>query len=159
VSWYDWLVFWKKPAPIHELPAAEPVKETHVPLPLTDVFLEAIQETYNEQYKAEQELLNDSKLRDYIKKAIKKINKDLTGDSYSFIHVHPHDVGISGAIWDPFAKILIELCKHIDLPAENKGGHLYLEKKDVARAFGALKKTSIDIDERTRAMLSTGIYR
>lgn len=160
MNWFKWLFFWQKkeePAPIHSPPALPPaVIDT---TPLSHVFLEAIQESYDEQYKAELELLNDTKLREYIKNAIKEINKDITGESYSFIHLYPHEVGVSTKAWVPFAKILIELCKTIDLPVENKGSHLYFDKEKVIVAFDNLKKQVIDIDERTRAMLSQGIYR
>ena len=96
IEWFLKLLGFKKvAAPIH----CEPLPEfTPPPAPLNDVFLEAIQETYDETYKLELELLNDSKLRDYIKKAVKKMNKDLHADSYSFVHIHPHDVGISSHI-------------------------------------------------------------
>lgn len=156
---WDWFFFWRKklPPPIHELPAPQPAAVDTTPL--NDVFLEAIQESYDEQYKAELELLNDSKLREYVKNAVKEVNKDITGESYSFIHLYPHEVGISDKAWMPFAKILIELFKTIGVHAENKGGHLYLDKKEVIEAFSNLKRNVIDIDERTRAMLSQGIYR
>lgn len=154
MNWFLRLLGFKKvevPAPIHELPAA--------PVPLNDVFLEAIQESYDAQYKLELELMNDAKLREYIKNTVKAMVNDLEYDRYDFIMLYPHDAKISPHIWEPFAKIMSELCKTIDLPTELRDGHLYAKKSDVKRAFNALKVRVIDIDERVRAMLSQGIYR
>ncbi len=154
----EWLLkllgFKKVPAPIHceSLPEFSPV-------PLNDVFLEAIQESYDEEYKLEIELLNDAKLREYIKNAVKAMTRGLTKESYDFILIHPSDAKIDARIWKPFGDILVRLCKEIDLPAVNEGSYVNVKKKDVRAAFDKLKKQVIDIDERTRAMLSQGIYR
>lgn len=142
------------PAPIHDdspLVQAAPT--------LDDIFLEAIQESHEEIYKLEYELLNDVKLRDHIKSAVKAMHVGANKDSYDFILIHPHECGIDSKVWPVFAQILIRLCQSIGLPATDEGSYLKVLKKDVSRAFGALKKQVIDIDERTRAMLSQGIYR
>lgn len=167
MSWYDFFFFWRKKeaAPIHEPPALPVAVAVTYQVPgddsksLNDIFLDAIQEVHEEQYEVERELLNDKKLLDYIKRSIKEIKKDLTGDSHTFIHFYPHDINMDSRIWAPFSKILIELFKTIDIPVEHKGSYLYMEKSHVSKAFDALKKQIIDIDERTRTMLSTGIYR
>ncbi len=144
------------PAPIHgtSVPQLPPAS-----VPLQDVFMEAIQESYDEQYKLELELLNDAKLREYVKNMVKAMNKGLTKDSYDFILLHPSDAKINERIWSPFAKIMIQLCKSIDIPAKDESSYLNVSKKDVKAAFEKLKRDVIDIDERTRAMLSQGIYR
>jgi hypothetical protein len=54
---------------------------------------------------------------------------------------------------------MIGLFKSINLPATNEGTYMKLMKDDIKQAFGALKRPTIDIDERMRAMLSQGIYR
>lgn len=154
MNWFLRLLGFKKveaPAPIHELPAA--------PVPLNDVFLEAIQETYDEQYKAELELMNDSKLREYVKNTVKAMSRGLTKDSHNFILLHASDAKIDEKAWRAFAKIMVRLCEEIGLPAKDEGGYINVNKKDVAKAFENLRKQVIDIDERTRAMLSQGIYR
>jgi len=157
MSWFSWLLFWQK----KELPPAIPLDSPIIQeIPrLDDIFLEAIQESHEEVYKLERELLNDEKLRSYIKKVVKTMSTSVNKDSYDFILVHPHDCGVDSRVWGPFAQIIIQLCKSIDLPATDEGSYLKVMKKDVRKAFGALKHQVIDIDERTRAMLSTGIYR
>lgn len=145
-----------------QLPAADVHDESPIvqsAVLLDDIFLEAIQESHEEVYKLEYELLNDNKLRTYIKNAVKEMNVGVNKDSYEFILIHPHDCGVNSKVWTPFAQIMIRLCKSIDLPATDEGSYLKVMKKDVRKAFGALKKQVIDIDERTRAMLSQGIYR
>jgi hypothetical protein len=142
------------PAPIH----GESLPELP-PAPLNDVFLEAIQESYDETYRLELELLNDAKLREYIKNTVKAMSRGLTKDSYDFILIHPSDAKINDKIWHPFAKIMIQLCAEIGIKAKDETSYLNVDKKQVREAFEKLKKQVIDIDERTRAMLSQGIYR
>jgi len=142
------------PAPIHDDSPLVQAATT-----LDDIFLEAIQESHEEIYKLEYELLNDAKLRSYIKAAVKIMHAGVNKDSYDFILIHPHECGLDSKVWPVFAQILIRLCQSIGLPATDEGPYLKVMKKDVAKAFGALKKQIVDIDERTRAMLSTGIYR
>lgn len=153
------------PAPIHEPSEPEVVANDWEPRPptpffsLQDVFFEAIQEAHEEAYKAERELLDDVKLRKYIKGVIKAISLGMNKDAYEFILIHPHDIKLPNASWEPFYQIMIGLFKTIDLKATNEGTYMKVMKKDVKRAFGGLKKPVIDIDERTRAMLSQGFYR
>lgn len=152
------------PAPIHE-PEPDVVGADWEPQPpkpafsIQDIFYEAIQEAHEEAYKAERELLNDVKLRKYIKEFIKTIGLGLNKDNYDFILIHPHDIKLPEASWTPFAQIMIGLFKEIGLKATDEGRYLKLMKKDVKKSFGGLKKPILDIDERTRAMLSQGVYR
>jgi len=162
VNWFYKLLGFKEkqlPPPGHEEPIYELPGAYTTPVPLDDVFLEAIQESYDEEYKLELQLLNDAKLRQYVKNSVKAMTSGLTKDSYDFILIHPSDAKIDAKIWKPFAQILIALCKEIGLPAEAESGYINVKKKDVKKAFDNLKKQVIDIDERTRAMLSQGIYR
>lgn len=155
------------PAPIHEPTEPEVVGNDWEILPppptpafsIQEVFFEAIQEAHEEAYKAERELLDDAKLRKYIKGVIKTISTGMNKDSYEFVLIHPHDIKLPDASWEPFCQIMIGLFKTIDLKATNEGSYMKVMKKDVKKAFGGLKKPIIDIDERTRAMLSQGIYR
>jgi hypothetical protein len=141
--------------PIHEAPAIE-VAETYPGI--QDIFLDTIQEVHDETYKLERELLDDAKLRGYIKNTIRAIMPHMT-DRYEFVLIHPSDVNINEKIWATFCQIMIGLFKTIDLPATNEGTYMKLMKDDIKKSFGALKKSTIDIDERMRAMLSQGIYR
>lgn len=176
MSW-DWLFFWReKPAlPIHRPPVViddneqklvEEVEESLNPYEppqlgsMRNVFLEAIQETQEEQVKLESELLNDNKLREYVKNVIKATAKKLLEDKHNFILIHPHEVKLSNdKLWPLFAKIMVKLFKEIDINAQIADTYLDLDKKEVREAFSKMKRQSIDIDERTRAMLSQGIYR
>lgn len=162
MSWFSWLIFWKKksePEPVPDQRLLMPPVPTPA-IELRDVFLEAIQEVHEEVYAKERELLNDTKLRSYIKNFISAVSTDLAkGDHYDFILVHSYQVKIDKDIWSPFSLIMIELLKSIDLPAEKSDDYIKLQKADVRRVFGDLKKQVIDIDERARTMLSQGIYR
>lgn len=136
--------------------------EPKVPTPtfdLREVFLEAIQEVHEETYKAERELLNDTKLRSYIKNVIKAVGSGLSSDRYDFVLIHAHDAQVPNGAWTPFARIMIELFKEIGLPATNEGSYIKVMKADVKKAFGALKTEVVDVDERVRTMLSQGVYR
>ena len=160
IDWFLRLLGFRKVIPA--LPAVSVESELEpilAPVPLNDVFLEAIQETYDEQYKAELELLNDKKLREYVKNMVKAMSRGINKDSYDFILLSYSDAKIDSNAWRPFAKIMIKLCAEIDLAAQDDGNYINVKKKDVKRAFDNLKKQVIDIDERTRAMLSQGIYR
>lgn len=159
MSWYDFFFFWRKKeaAPIHEpLALAE---STYEHVPLSDVFMEAIQETYDEQYKLELELLNDKRLREYIKNAVKAMSMGLNKDTYDFVLIHASDVNIDSRIFPVFGKIMVKLCAEIDLPIKFEDSYLNIKKNDIRKSFDNLKKQVIDIDERARTMLSTGIYR
>jgi hypothetical protein len=154
------------PAPIHDI--IEPGMvfgadwEPRPPMPtfsIQDVFFEAIQEAHEEAYKAERELLDDAKLHKYVKNVIKAIGLGMNKDAYEFVLIHPHDIKLPNASWEPFCQIMIGLFKTIDLKATNEGTYMKVMKKDVKNAFGGLKKPVLDIDERMRAMLSQGIYR
>lgn len=159
MNWFYKLLGFKEkelPAPGYEEPIREEPREEK-PFNIQEVFLEAIQEAHEEAYIAERELLNDVKLQKYIRDTIKVIASN--NDHYEFVLVHPHDIKLPAASWAPFAQIMIGLFKEINLKASDEGSYLKVMKKDVKRAFGSLKKQTIDIDERTRAMLSQGIYR
>jgi hypothetical protein len=153
------------PAPIHQESNPEIVGEYWVPDPLVpkfnmqDVFLDAIQEAHEETYRAELELLDDEKLRKYIKNVIKTISVGVNKDAYEFVLIHPHDVKIPPASWEMFCGIMVGLFETISLKVTNEGNYMKVMKKDVKKSFRALKRPVIDIDERTRAMLSQGVYR
>jgi len=145
-------------APIHEPAPAAYIEPPTVPL-LSDIFREAIQETHDEINQLERELLDDVKLRQYIKNTVRAMTLGLNKDSYDFILIHPSDAKISDKIWRPFAQIMVKLCAEIGIHAKDEATYLNVDKKEVRKAFTNLKKQVVDIDERTRAMLSQGIYR
>jgi len=146
------------PAPIHEPGPAAYIEPPTAPL-LSDIFREAIQETHDEINQLERELLDDVKLRQYIKNTVRAMTLGLNKDSYDFILIHPSDAKISDKIWRPFAQIMVQLCAEIGIKAKDETTYLNVDKKEVRKAFANLKKQVVDIDERTRAMLSQGIYR
>lgn len=153
------------PAPIHHEIESSTVGATWFPDPLVpkfsmqDVFLDAIQEVHEETYRAELELLDDEKLRNYIKNVIKAISVGVNKDAYEFVLIRPHDVRVPPASWELFCGIMIGLFETINLKVTNEGNYMKVMKKDVKKSFRALKRPVVDIDERTRAMLSQGIYR
>lgn len=129
-------------------------------LSLNDIFVETIKEVERETYKQEFELLQDDKLAEYLRAAVKYMAANLNKDTYSFILIHPRDLKIPANIFATFCEIARKVFKEYGINIDlSSPGYLRVEKLEVNKCFKSLRTTSIDIDERVRAMLSRGVYR
>lgn len=135
-------------------------KEEPTPESLITMFMDSVKEVHGEQRKLEQELNDNAKLSRLIKKTIRAmVEEEAKNDSYSFIHIHHFQIGVKEPIFQVYARIFSGVAKELGLPVEIEKGYIRVQKRDLREAFEKLRNSEVDIDERTRAMLSQGIYR
>jgi DNA-directed RNA polymerase subunit L len=153
------------PAPIQEEPlvVTPPVTSEEefkfaVGNVLNEVFLEAVNEVHAARYEKEKELLNDQKLRAYIKKFLKYGVSEAPSHQHSFL-VSSSDLGMEKSILYTFYKIVHELCNNFKIKTEWTGQYISVDSPSFMAAMETLYTPVINIDERMRAMLSQGIYR
>lgn len=130
------------------------------PKDLKTVFIEVVQERQQE-LRRNRELLDDAKLARLIRKTIKYLVTEMSkkDDKYSFVLIHDSSVGLDTDVFNTYCKIFRGVCKELDITVEIESSYMKVEKRDMQRAFDKITQGGIDIDERTRAMLSQGIYR
>jgi hypothetical protein len=154
------------PAPIHDEPeptvcppvTSEDEFKFAVSSSLNEVFIEAVNEVHAARYEKEKELLNNQKLREYIKKFLKYGVSEAPTHQFSFL-VSSSDLGMPTAVLYTFYKIVNELCQNFKIKTEWTGQYISVDCKSFMAAMEGLYVPTIDIDERMRAMLSQGIYR
>ncbi len=135
-------------------------KEDPTPESLSAMFVSSVQEVHAEQRKLEQELNDNNKLAKLIKKTIHAmVEEEAKNDTYSFIHIHHFQIGMKEPVFQVYARIFKGVAKEIGMPVEIEKGYFRVQKKDLRATFEKLRGSEVDIDERTRAMLSQGIYR
>jgi hypothetical protein len=135
-------------------------KEDPTPESLSAMFVDSVKEVHAEQRKLERELNDNAKLSKLIRKTIRAmVDEEAKGDTYSFIHVHHFQIGVKETVFQVYARIFSGVAKELGLPVEIEKGYIRVQKRDLREAFEKLRSSEVDIDERTRAMLSQGIYR
>jgi len=127
-----------------------------------NIFKEAAREALQKYHQQELELLDDEKLCEYIKDTVKYLVNDLVTNASS-VNILVGQVRvpkIPKAAWNTFALIFCKLCKELGIEiASFTGDYIHVDKCSFEKFINSLKEDYIDIDERVRAMLSTGPYR
>lgn len=135
-------------------------KEEPTPESLSSMFVSSVQKVQSEQRKLEQELNDNAKLAKLIKKTIHAmVEEEAKNDTYSFIHIHHFQIGLKEPVFQIYARIFKGVAKELGMPVELEKGYFRVQKRDLRETFEKLRDSGVDIDERTRAMLSQGIYR
>jgi hypothetical protein len=162
----NWLLnLFKKdepPTPIHRTRPA-PTNEEELKFVITsslnDVFLEAIKEAQAARFEKEKVLMDDVKLAQFIKNFMKYSALEADVNSDSFL-VSCSNVEVPSNVFETFYKIIQPLCEGLGIQVKWRNGYISVDVSSFKRATENIQPSfKIDIDERTRAMLSSGIYR
>lgn len=135
-------------------------KKEEEPKSLSAMFIESVQEVHHEVRKLERELNDNAKLAKLFKKTIQEIvQEENKNDTYNFIHIHSFQIGLKEPVFQVYARIFKSVAAELGLKVELEKGYFRVYKADLRKTFEKLRGSEVDIDERTRAMLSQGIYR
>lgn len=133
------------------------------PYDIRGVFREAAQEVGQKFHEYDAELLDNDKLRGYIKMTVKYLaTKFFTDSSAANILVCCGDMkDFPTGLWTSFMLIFCKLCEELGISAStSSGGYIHVDRTSFGKFMDSLAKDYvINIDERVRAMLSSGPYR
>lgn len=145
----------------------EEEEEMPEPLPLStyspfhDVFYDVFKEVNEERTKAERDLLNDEKLRTYLKNSFKYLASQLVKDIKGTSMISSLDAKVPAPAWETYRKIFCGLCLELGINANVPvtSEYINVEMSSVKKAFDKMCVKQVDVDERIRAMLHKGPYR
>ncbi len=173
-NWLFWLgrVIRVVPAKKIEVRVMEEPKPTEQPdqlaclvshNPLQTTFMEAFRETHRLMHEKELELLNDEKLRSYLKKSFSYLATQLlTVGSGSSILFSADHIGMPPTLFHPtFFHIFQGVCKELEIEAKFPNDtYIFVNVRSLRKAVEKLSLPEVDVEERIRAMcFKNGPYR
>jgi hypothetical protein len=162
MNWFLNLFKKPKPTPIHRTmptPTNEEELKFVITSSLNDVFLEAVKEAQEARFEKEKILMDDAKLAQFIKNFMKYSALEADKNSGLFL-VGCSNVEVPSNVFETFYKIIQPLCEGLGIQVKWRNGYISVDVDSFKSATEKVQPSfKIDIDERTRAMLSSGIYR
>ena len=158
-----------KPPPA--LPAASQYDhpDLHDPFPawtpafsIKDAIIASARAMAEDQYKKEQDMLSDEKIRQYFIKTFSHLINELrNNDGYDFVLVNRSPTSVPSEVWNIYCDIFYAACDELGIARQGTGYNDYISlKKDQLKTFMATTGAPrIDLDDKVRALLHTGVYR
>lgn len=127
---------------------------------IKDAIIASARALAEERHKKETELLSDEKVREYFIKTFSALVAELyQDDHYDFVLIAQNKTGVPNEVYPTFRSIFYAACQELGLTHRNTTDCVCLNKAPLKKFLDSTDAPRIDIDEKVRALLHTGVYR
>lgn len=126
--------------------------------PINRIFQEVLNEIAQEQASLSDEL-PEEKLRELFKTTIRKAILAANNELKDTYLLDSGTLKLTDRLWKPFCAIFTGVAKELGIKTVTTADYLHIDTASLLAVTDKLKGGEINIDEKVRMMLHTGIYR